>query len=43
MYHGAVDDSRNDDTAVQKRYVATALDEILAGKPITTPASLVDA
>jgi hypothetical protein len=43
VYHGAVDDSRNDDTAVQKRYVATALDELLAGKPVTITVSPVDA
>jgi hypothetical protein len=40
VYHGAVDDSR-DANAVKQRYLATALDELLAGKPIATPASQV--
>ncbi len=40
VYHGAVDDSR-DPNAVKQRYLATALDELLAGKPITTASSQV--
>ena len=33
VYHGAVDDSR-DPTNVKQRFLATALDELLQGKPI---------
>jgi thiol-disulfide isomerase/thioredoxin len=40
VYHGAVDDSRDPNT-VQKHYVADALNELLAGKPITLAASQV--
>ena len=40
VYHGAIDDSR-DPSAVKERYLATALDELLAGKPITTAQSTV--
>jgi hypothetical protein len=40
VYHGAVDDSR-DPNAVKQRYLAPALDETLAGKAVTTPASQV--
>ena len=40
VYHGAVDDSR-DPNAVKQRYLATALDELLASKPITTAYSQV--
>ena len=42
VYHGAIDDSR-DPGAVKQRYLATALDELLAGKPITTASSQVSA
>ena len=38
VFHGAVDDSR-EPRAITKRYLAPALDELLAGKPITTPTS----
>ncbi len=38
VYHGAVDDSR-DPGDVKQHYLATALDELLAGKPITTASS----
>jgi peroxiredoxin len=38
VFHGAVDDSRQP-KAVTKRYLAPALDEVLAGKPVTTPTS----
>ena len=34
VYHGAVDDSR-DPARVNRHYLATALDEVLAGKPVT--------
>jgi thiol-disulfide isomerase/thioredoxin len=40
VYHGAIDDSR-DPTAVKQRYLATALDEVLAGKPVTVATSTV--
>ena len=40
VYHGAVDDSRDPNT-VKQHYLADALDQLLAGKPIATPASQV--
>ena len=40
VYHGAIDDSR-DPGAVKERYLATALDQLLGGKPITTAESQV--
>jgi hypothetical protein len=40
LFRGAVDDNK-DPNAVQRRYVTTALDEHLAGKPVTTPVSQV--
>lgn len=40
VYHGAIDDSRDPD-AVKQRYLVTALDETLAGKPVTTTSSQV--
>jgi thiol-disulfide isomerase/thioredoxin len=40
VYHGAIDDSR-EPSGVKQRYLATALDELLAGKPITTATSQV--
>jgi peroxiredoxin len=39
VYHGAIDDKKSTDPgdiAGAKNYVATALDEILAGKPVST-------
>jgi peroxiredoxin len=42
VYHGAIDDSR-DPSGVKEHYLAKALDELLAGKPITTASSLVSA
>ena len=42
VYHGAIDDSR-DPGAVKQRYLITALDETLAGKPVTTASSPVSA
>jgi len=42
VYHGAIDDSR-DPGAVKQRYLVTALDETLAGKPVTTTSSTVSA
>jgi thiol-disulfide isomerase/thioredoxin len=42
VYHGAIDDSR-DPSAVKEHYLATALDELLAGNPITTASSQVRA
>lgn len=35
-YHGAIDDSRPADK-VKAQYLRNALDELLAGKPVTTP------
>ncbi|HYB97854.1 MAG TPA: redoxin family protein [Candidatus Limnocylindrales bacterium] len=43
LYHGAVDDNKDDPSAVKNRYVAAALDEHLAGKPVTTARSNVSA
>lgn len=43
VYHGAVDDSKDNPNAVKQRFVATALDETLAGKPVTTATSFVSA
>jgi len=40
VYHGALDDSR-DPNAVKQHYLATALDEVLAGKPVITASSQV--
>ncbi|MFM8981528.1 MAG: thioredoxin family protein, partial [Spartobacteria bacterium] len=40
VYHGAIDDKKSTnpgDIAGAKNYVAAALDEVLAGKPVTTP------
>jgi thiol-disulfide isomerase/thioredoxin len=42
VYHGAIDDSR-DPGAVKERYLTTALDETLVGKPVTTTSSQVSA
>jgi alkyl hydroperoxide reductase subunit AhpC len=43
LYNGAIDDRPSTDQAdisVAKNYVATALDEALAGKPVTTSSSV---
>lgn len=40
-YHGAIDDSRDDRTKIHNHYLKTALDELLAGKPVTTTSSQV--
>ena len=40
VYHGAIDDKKTPDPADipgAKNYVAAALDEVLAGKPVSTP------
>jgi cytochrome oxidase Cu insertion factor (SCO1/SenC/PrrC family) len=40
VYHGAIDDKKSTDPgdiAGAKNYVAAALEEVLAGKPVTTP------
>lgn len=42
VYRGAIDDSR-DAAAVKQRYLATALDETLAGKPVTVTTAPVRA
>ena len=42
VYHGAIDDKKSTnpgDIAGAKNYVAAALDEVLAGKPVSTPKS----
>ncbi|GIV24117.1 MAG: thioredoxin family protein [Bacteroidia bacterium] len=36
-YIGAIDDSPNDPQKVQKRYVAEAIEALLAGKPVPVP------
>jgi len=36
-YIGAIDDNSQDATAVKTTYLANALDELLAGKPVSTP------
>lgn len=40
VYRGAIDDHR-DSAQVKKTYLATAIDELLAGKPVTTSTSPV--
>ncbi len=40
VFHGGMDDSR-DSTKVQKRYLADAIDEVLASKPVTVSFSQV--
>jgi hypothetical protein len=42
VYHGAIDDSR-DPKAVKEHYLQTALDQTLAGKPVTTATTDVQA
>jgi len=42
VYNGAIDDRRSTDVAdvkIAKNYVAAALDEIKAGKPVSTPST----
>jgi sensor domain CHASE-containing protein len=42
VYNGAIDDKPSTDTAdiaAARNYVATALDEAMAGKPVTTASS----
>ena len=42
VYNGAIDDKRStnaDDVKIAKNYVAAALDEIKAGKPVSTPST----
>ncbi|HYD47842.1 MAG TPA: redoxin domain-containing protein [Terriglobales bacterium] len=41
VYHGAIDDTRDDPNAVKQQYAAAALDQVLTNKAITTPASQV--
>ena len=38
-YIGAVDNNQHDAAAADKRYVETAISELLAGKPVTTPSA----
>lgn len=41
-YHGAIDDKKStnpEDIASSKNYVAAALEEVLAGKPVSTPST----
>ena len=39
MYHGGPNNQKNPDDAEFKDYVKSALDEILAGKPVSTPSA----
>jgi hypothetical protein len=42
VYNGAIDDKRSADVAdvkTAKNYVAAALDELKAGKPVSTPST----
>jgi hypothetical protein len=42
VYNGAIDDKRStsmDDVKIARNYVAAALDELKAGKPVSTPAT----
>jgi peroxiredoxin len=39
VYRGGIDDNRNDAAMVKSKHVAKALDEILAGKPVSTPSN----
>lgn len=41
LYRGGVDDSPSDAARAKSKYVQDALNEILAGKPVTTPTSKV--
>ncbi len=42
VYHGAIDDDRSG-RKVEKSYLAQAIDEVRAGKPVTTPQTSVHA
>jgi hypothetical protein len=35
VYHGAIDDSPGDPSSVKRRHLQSAMDEMLAGKPVT--------
>ncbi|MBL8999731.1 MAG: thioredoxin family protein [Phycisphaerae bacterium] len=37
VYNGAIDDDKSTDPAGKTNYVAKAIDELLAGKPVSTP------
>ena len=39
VYHGAIDDSPADETAVQRQHLHIAIDEMLSGKPVTVTTS----
>ncbi len=39
-YHGAIDDNPDSPASVKKQYLRDALDEILAGKPVSVPKSV---
>lgn len=39
VYIGAIDNNQRDAAAADKKYVETAVNEILAGKPVTTPSA----
>jgi len=39
LYRGGIDDERNDPAKVKVKHVTRALDEILAGKPVTAPSN----
>ena len=41
VYRGGIDDNLENPTLVKSKFVATALDEILAGKPVTTTKGVV--
>ena len=41
-YHGAIDDDRSGRN-IKRRHLALALDEVLAGKPVSTPETAVNA
>lgn len=38
-YIGAIDNNQHEATAADKRYVESAVNELLAGKPVTTPSA----
>jgi hypothetical protein len=40
-YRGSLDDSRNDPAMITKHYAKTAIEEVLAGKAVTTPKTAV--
>jgi peroxiredoxin len=41
LFHGGFDDNRNDAEAAKQHFLAAAIDEHLAGKPVTAPRSQV--